>query len=127
MKKLSTISKCIEVTLLTPKELATSNQVKIIDIYQNPKHILTPPIELRDKSAVADIAQEYLDLLVKRYQKCPQAFIKGLIQLLEYHNQGVQVQLDDGGAGYAEQAKVFFIAFAEHVYNKITEEEEQQK
>jgi hypothetical protein len=122
MKKLSTISKCIEATLLTPRELATSKQVKIIDIYQNPKHILTPPIELRDKSAIADIASEYLDLLLERYQKSPQVFVKGLLKLLEYHDQGVQVQLDDGGAGYAEQAKVFFIAFAEHIYNKITKE-----
>jgi hypothetical protein len=117
MKKVSTIGQHVAETLLTPEETPTK-QIKKVDIHKNPKHVLTPPVKLfRNKS---DIAGEYSKLLYERVQRYPQVFTKGLMKLLEYHNQGIQVQLDDGGAGYAELAKDFFIAFAEYISDNVT-------
>jgi len=57
--------------------------------------------------------EEYLEVLFARFKKMPQPFVKGMIKLLKYHNEGKKVYLNFRPAWYGAVVRVFYKALAE--------------
>jgi len=113
MKKVLDIPKHVDETLITVSD-PVKGHIKRVDIRKG--HILAPTPGI---TRHPDFFKRYSKLLYDRVQKYPEVFAKGVLKLLKYRQEGIQVQLDDGGLGHAEIAKAFFVAFAEYIADNV--------